>query len=324
MADGKVDAESKNWSWGVILLALLGAIAAPILFVLLLPHDNGYPAEILLSVLLGISVIALVVALTFAAFIFTHLKLASSDNTLGLPQGSIRAVIALSLILIFMISSVFLYEQVSTPAHTQFIDISQAEYDNISKELVYFAQPHPVNGTNVTRYTIQLQTAQNVDSVDIAKQIITTVSTLVVAVAGFYFGTNAVAAATKSVKGTGEDIETVPDPFIRKIDNGVIKGERGGKADLVIDGKNLESVKVVKLVGKDADNKDAEIKCAEGFLKNDTKISCTFNISKDDPLGSYDLVVVNTEGREDRIKNAFTVEEVKPPEGQTTNIQPSQ
>jgi hypothetical protein len=102
---------------------------------------------ILLPLLVVYGVVALLASLTVVAVVLAALNLSDPKGALGLPDGSVRALIALSLILIFTIVSVFLLW-------------------------------HPL---------------ENVQS-DLAKQILTTVSTLVVAVAGFYFGSRAAEA----------------------------------------------------------------------------------------------------------------------------------
>jgi hypothetical protein len=102
---------------------------------------------IILPLLVVYGVVALLASLTVVAVVLAALNLSDPKGALGLPDGSVRALIALSLILIFTIVSVFL--------------------------LWY-----------------PLANAQS----DLAKQILTTVSTLVVAVAGFYFGSRAAEA----------------------------------------------------------------------------------------------------------------------------------
>jgi len=90
-------------------------------------------------------------AISAVTAVFWRLDLSSKNFALGLPDGSVRAVIALSLILLFAIMSVFLYL-------------------NINK---------------------------NTGATDLAKQLITTLATLVVSLASFYFGANTVASAHK-------------------------------------------------------------------------------------------------------------------------------
>jgi hypothetical protein len=58
-------------------------------------------------------VLVLILMLTVVAIIFSILGLTNKEQAMGLPEGSIRAVIALSLIVLFAILSVFLYQGVS-------------------------------------------------------------------------------------------------------------------------------------------------------------------------------------------------------------------
>jgi hypothetical protein len=65
-------------------------------------------------------VIVLILLLTVVTMIFSTLGPANKDQAMGLPECSVRAVIALSLIVLFAILSVFLYKSVSTggPVYT--------------------------------------------------------------------------------------------------------------------------------------------------------------------------------------------------------------
>ena len=116
--------------------------------------------EIFLPLLVIVGVAGLLASLTVATVIITALNLDDRKQALGLPKGSVRALIALSLIIIFAITSTFLY-----------------------RNLYYRVGP---GGSLIPPSDEQVRFAQ---------QILTTVSTLVVAVAGFYFGTRSVEAA---------------------------------------------------------------------------------------------------------------------------------
>jgi hypothetical protein len=105
------------------------------------------------------SVLALVGAIAFMVIVFKQLDLTTPNEALGLPDGSIRAILAVSLIFLFLIMSVFLYAQVNAAG-------------------------------------------KDSPGLDIAKQLVTTVATLAVSVAGFYFGTNAVQSATAAISGS--------------------------------------------------------------------------------------------------------------------------
>ncbi len=74
-----------------------------------LPTDN---VATLPLVAIG-GVVVLVLLLTAVATLFSILELTDGKQALGLPEGSIRAVIALSLIVLFAILSIFLYNGIS-------------------------------------------------------------------------------------------------------------------------------------------------------------------------------------------------------------------
>jgi hypothetical protein len=118
----------------------------------------GDNQTIALPLLLITGVVIYLGALAALVVVFRRQGLANRNYALGLPDGSIRAIIALSLILLFAILAIFLY-------------IGQG-------------------GFGTTTLPTLAQT-------DIAKQLVTTLSTLVVAIASFYFGSTTVREAKK-------------------------------------------------------------------------------------------------------------------------------
>ena len=143
------------WHYIVLMIMPLAILLAGLALLTYVQDAFGITAEIALVFVIGLSVIALLLALSTTAIFFSWVRLTDRNSPLGLPEGSIRAVIALSLIIIFAIMAIYFYNDVAG---------------------------RPVTDTS--------ETAQ-----DLAQQVITTVSTLVVAVAGFYFGTSAVKTA---------------------------------------------------------------------------------------------------------------------------------
>ncbi len=261
--------------------------------------------EIVLSGLLIIGVITLLVALSFTAVVFKSLGLADPNGVLGLPEGSVRAVIALSLILIFMMSSIFLYWQVNYFGKgTKYISngITQEELAGFPKEEIVAIDRY-YTGNNETRFTVtRLVDRTSKTAEDLAKQIITTVSTLVVAVAGFYFGTRAVSVAKGAV------VASVP--VIRKIEPD--KGKQNEEIlEFKISGVNLESPKEVKLV------RDSKVMVCSDITSSPGMIRCTLRITGE--AGKWTVVVKNADEEEDRLEGAFEVISAPgtPPTGNT-------
>ena len=99
-----MNTNKKNW-WGVIGFAFLAALAiAGIGFIVAIAMGKLKTAQVFLpeiglTILLIAGVSGLLVTLSLVVAIFAALNLSDSSQSLGLPEGSIRAVIALSLIL---------------------------------------------------------------------------------------------------------------------------------------------------------------------------------------------------------------------------------
>jgi hypothetical protein len=137
--------------------------------------------------ILVFSVIDFIIFLTLTSRLLNYLGLSCKDEALGLPEGSVRAIIALSLIIIFAIMAIFMQMQLST-----------APLKNSDGTIM-----RDVNGSIIfDNYPSQ-------DKKDFALQTLTTISTLVVAVAGFYFGTKAVQTAQGKLES--KDLAVSPE-----------------------------------------------------------------------------------------------------------------
>jgi len=71
-------------------------------------------SSVVLTLVVIAGVIGLLAVLMMAALAFSAVRLADPAQALGLPEGSVRAVIALSLIVIFVITVVFLFGGLGT------------------------------------------------------------------------------------------------------------------------------------------------------------------------------------------------------------------
>lgn len=118
---------------------------------------GGGSSSIGLPLIVIVGVIVLLIVISLVAFVFSVLGLASAKEALGLPDGSVRAIIALMLLVLFAILSLYLYNSVSTAA-------------------------------------------KDSPAIDVAKQLITLLGTLVTAVSSFYFGTNAVSSEHSAMR----------------------------------------------------------------------------------------------------------------------------
>ncbi len=287
-----------NWkSWLAISGIFLITMAALLLFAytITLYGDDGSSwkrPEIILAVLLVLGVVVLLLSLAFTTVIFKSLELSDRKQSLGLPEGSVRAVIALSLILIFMMSAAFLYMEVDQQEYTS-KGITKEMLDSMPQDEIVSIR---LVGThnNESLYDVTRIVKKDTASTDLAKQIITTMSTLVVAVAAFYFGTRSVIVA----KGLTEEPEETPaKPGITPA-----SAMQGAELDLRIVGEYLDSAKEVKLVqGSD------EIRATNVKAESATVVTCHVKILEDKPTGKYAVLIIHTDGEETRFDDAFTV-----------------
>ena len=189
-----MNTKDRRW-WTVGILAGFVAVTSMLIPILmgygLQSVGLGVP-EILLPILVISGVISLLAVLSIVVAIFAALNLTDRAHSLALPEGSVRAVIALSLILIFMITAVFLYEQLDDVVIRSHKGISQEQLNALPMEQIVSIKPSEA-GEGL--FDVEQRVEKSRASEDFAKQVLTTVSTLVVAIAGFYFGTRAVAAA---------------------------------------------------------------------------------------------------------------------------------
>jgi hypothetical protein len=181
------------------------------------PSVNNIPAlnesiGLPLIVIVGVTVLLIVIALVM--FTFSVLGLSSAREALGLPDGSVRAIIALMLLVPFSITSIFLYNSIQFRSTNKLEHVTQQEVDALFSHAVVLNKvlddksadnkPGGIkaadNESSEQRYNVTFREL-NGPGDDIAKQLIVMLGTLVTAVASFYFGSASVASASTAVLG---------------------------------------------------------------------------------------------------------------------------
>ena len=183
-------------------------------------------------------VVVLILLLTAVAMVFSILNLTNDTQAMGLPEGSIRAVIALSLIVLFAILSVFLYTGVSTGSRVvndmvpetqrmQFIrEHAAQDVQSILLKEKDGVTPQKTPDGKENLYTVSYRSA-NSTSDDFAKQMLVLLGTLMTAVTSFYLGAGtATSAAAARAGGTdnpaGAPTITGINPTTHSIANGPV------------------------------------------------------------------------------------------------------
>ena len=136
---------------------------------------------------------------------FRTLGLSDQAEALGLPEGSIRALIAMTLILMFAIIGVAVFQAgEGSSASTPFVStgVPEDQLDRFTgSEVLEMVRVSPApDTTGSDTFNVKTRAKMPEASHDFGLQLLSTVSTLVVAVAGFYFGSRAVTAAAAATK----------------------------------------------------------------------------------------------------------------------------
>ncbi len=293
----------KQWS-ATVLYLLLAALAVALTgnavssAMIRLKTGDALIPSIVLPVILILSVSIVLIVLASITAVFSSLNLSNKTHSLGLPQGSVRAVIALSLIFIFIVTAIYLFGEVDGETGT-YENITQAQLDAIPFDELIKIEAKEMNGAVVYDVTRRVEITDA--GKEMAIQILTTVSTLVVAVAGFYFGTKSVAVARRV---------PVPEAPILFNDISPQRETSGKTVEIKVKGRHLGSVYLAQLELNG--NKLAEPVVTNVQPDSENQIKCTFNLTTKDgnPIeaGQWDLVVEDKDGNQARLPEAFTVE----------------
>jgi hypothetical protein len=175
----------------IVVVVIAAAVVGLMALLKWAAASSETPDAILLPLASIAGIIALVAVLSVAAVVFSLLKLADPQQALGLPAGSVRAVIALSLIVIFVIAGVFFYSDLAKIDTRKSVGLTQEQLNAIPGSAIVSLTPNP----DGKKFDVELRVEKGQASQDLAKQILTALITLVSAVAAFYFGTRAVESA---------------------------------------------------------------------------------------------------------------------------------
>jgi hypothetical protein len=197
-----------------IAVVLFGTVAAVVIAANSLQHGEALRPEIVLPLIVIVGVIALLLTLALSAAMYGIFRMSDREQALGLPAGSVQAVIALGLILIFAVVALYA-SSASGVQKLESTNLTEAEFNAIPPAEIAQVQ-RSVKGSEVT-YDV-VRSIEDKDLKDINLQLLTTVSTLVVAVAAFYFGSKSVQEGSKAVSEATAPQRTLnvtspPSPF---------------------------------------------------------------------------------------------------------------
>jgi hypothetical protein len=255
--------------------------------------------ELVLPILIITGVLVLLVTLSLTAFVFAIMDISDKTQALALPEGSVRAVLALSLVVLFPIVSIFLYSNLSNAGKIEVVSGLTKEQKDQFQSKVPSSQiilEQTAGPAATPTYTLHYRQVHNPASEDFAKQLLVLIGTLVTAVASFYFGAKTAGAAQSSA----DPRLSMGAPAIRSVNPAkIVQGVPA--ASLEIAGDNLDLVKEVKAV------MGAQQVLATEVMSNSSTVKCKLAMDQNAPNGSWDLIVTDSQGRQAKLPGALTV-----------------
>ena len=277
----------------VLLLVLIGGAGW-----LIYSLQNKADPELIMGLLVVVAIAGLMTVLFILAAGFSSMSLADSKQPLGLPEGSIRAMISLVLIMVFIIFGIYLFRKVGTGDITWVGKMQTGPDTKLvgGKPLIYGQKDKE------GYYDVWVITDVSEDGKKLAHQLITIVGTLVVSIASFYFGSTMASSAAKKEREeilAAQAVAAASNPVIKDITPK--EGEKGQEIPMMeIVGTDFKAPRTVQLV------RGSEAMVGTGVLSNATKIQCKVMIDKE-PDGKWDVLVENEDGKQARLAEVFVI-----------------
>jgi len=259
----------------VSLGALFLVFGPPLLFTNGLLKSDQVAAIVLLGILSMLGVL-----LSFA-MLMKLVGISDPTQALGMPEGSVRAMLALALIGLFAVLAAVVFEAPSLTLQSG-LTVEQVEYfrkSNSSLDTRVIVVPERGEAT----FRIELPgTPRMVD--EFTKTTMASIATLMTAIVAFYFGGRSVEIAQNRAP---------PPPVLTGVDPPEYSLAKG-PLPLRLMGRYLNEISVVRLrsgtiqlpVGPPRSN-DAEVQCEVRFdtIDDPTKLPLVFDIEAEDRSG---------------------------------------
>lgn len=183
-----------------------------------------------LSLLAIFGIMILFGSMALTASLFATLGLHDSREALGLPAGSVRAAIALSLVVLFATIAIMLFQSLARPdGKVQRLEgLSEEDKTLVLKQPgarvigvrkvpctpagAAPAAPAPAATTAAGCFDVDLLATPGPEAVDVAKQLLTLIGTLMTSVTSFYFASRAAETSARANNPPGAAATTAAAP----------------------------------------------------------------------------------------------------------------
>ncbi len=183
-------------SSGILLVSSLIIILAVLagLYRWLAQRGIFYP-DFALPMLLLAAIVVFIGAIAVLVNVYRSVGLNDKRHALGLPEGSVRAIIALILIFFFFVVITFIYFSIVRGEPNRTLrGLTPAQFAQISISDLISSTPVPATGT-ATSYNAVVRGSVSPTAQDIGKNVISILGTLIAAVTAFYFGSKSATSA---------------------------------------------------------------------------------------------------------------------------------
>jgi hypothetical protein len=241
-------------------------------FLLHYTYQNFGGGAYALSALALTGVIALLGALLIFTALISLIGLSNRDQALGLPEGSVRALLALALLGLFaiLVSSVLnLRPELRKYDGLRQEDIAALkQYNPDARDIVQIQE----GDSQPQKFHVEFYSAQRQGQDDFAKQMLTLVGTLMTAVISFYFGATTIRTTDDSTRMRPPSVVT---PRI-----GPNTARPNTPSDFTITGSGLAGVTQVEAVGPPG---ASPVMATNVNVVNDNQVTFSLNL----PAGKW-------------------------------------
>jgi hypothetical protein len=210
---------SLNLKSSLLWLGMLGFVGMSVFCVLqarnLITSSNSNQPIVLTCVMMVAFTLIVVLAILMLIF-FKATNTEDKTQALGLPSGSVRALIAFALVLMFICMGVYLHQAMSftgPPVDKQNLTEDEVNALRAQFSLVIVHPATPVTGQEgKPRFDVTYYQGRSPAADDLAKQMFTQLATVFVTVIGFYFGSSTAASGVGAGVAAAGTLSTKTPP----------------------------------------------------------------------------------------------------------------
>lgn len=274
-------------------------IAAAVVVVLLIGGALYFLRASQISAVVGLpmlsigAVIVLVILLCSMSVVFASFDLQDKTQALALPEGSIRAVIALMLIVLFAILSIYLYGSLATGQMIHMGIVTEGTRAALASR---FGELNVISAASSDGkgFDIWLRDTTSQEGIDFAKQLLVLVGTLVTSIASFYFGSRT------AIQANERATTKIEPPALSGL-SPTVYTRGAGAQDFSLQGSGLDRITGAKF------NLNGKQIAATGVKATATQVQFKLDVPEAQEAGVWSLALIDSKLGEQPTSLSLTV-----------------